>query len=73
MPECVFALVLLNATIAATLARAASRLAPGLKAAQRALFILLYQLLIGKDTGPRLPTLLLALGQDQIRHLLTPG
>ena len=46
---------------------------PELKAAQRAWFILLYQLLIGKDTGPRLPTLLLALGQDRIRHLLTPG
>jgi lysyl-tRNA synthetase class 1 len=44
---------------------------PELKAAQRAWFILLYQLLIGKDTGPRLPTLLLALGQDRIRHLLT--
>ena len=46
---------------------------PELKAAQRAWFILLYQLLIGKDTGPRLPTLLLALGQDRIRQLLTPG
>jgi lysyl-tRNA synthetase class 1 len=46
---------------------------PELKAAQRAWFILLYQLLIGKDTGPRLPTLLLALGQDRIRHLLTAG
>ena len=46
---------------------------PELKAAQRAWFILLYQLLIGKNTGPRLPTLLLALGQDRIRHLLTPG
>jgi len=44
-----------------------------LKAAQRAWFILLYQLLIDKDTGPRLPTLLLALGQDRIRSLLTPG
>ena len=44
-----------------------------LKAAQRAWFILLYQLLIGKDTGPRLPTLLLALGQDRVRTLLTPG
>ena len=44
-----------------------------LKAAQRAWFILLYQLLIGKDTGPRLPTLLLALGQDRVRALLTPG
>jgi lysyl-tRNA synthetase class 1 len=45
-----------------------------LKTAQRTWFILLYQLLlIGKDTGPRLPTLLLALGQDRIRSLLTPG
>jgi lysyl-tRNA synthetase class 1 len=44
-----------------------------LKVAQRVWFVLLYQLLIGKDTGPRLPTLLLALGQDQIRSLLTPG
>jgi lysyl-tRNA synthetase class 1 len=43
-----------------------------LKAAQRTWFILLYQLLIGKDTGPRLPTLLLALGQDRVRYLLTP-
>ena len=43
------------------------------KAAQRAWFILLYQLLIGKDTGPRLPTLLLALGQDRVRFLLAPG
>ena len=46
---------------------------PELAAAQRVWFILLYQLLIGKDTGPRMPTLLLALGQDRIRHLLTPG
>jgi lysyl-tRNA synthetase class 1 len=46
---------------------------PGLKEGQRAWFILLYQLLIGKDTGPRLPTLLLALGQDRIRALLAPG
>jgi len=44
-----------------------------LKVAQRAWFILLYQLLIGKDTGPRLPTLLLALGQDRVRSLLAPG
>ena len=41
-----------------------------LKAAQRDWFILLYQLLIGKNTGPRLPTLLLALGQDRVRFLL---
>jgi lysyl-tRNA synthetase class 1 len=44
-----------------------------LKISQRALFILLYQLLIEKDTGPRLPTLLLALGQDRIRALLASG
>jgi lysyl-tRNA synthetase, class I len=46
---------------------------PELKEGQRAWFILLYGLLIGKDTGPRLPTLLLALGQDKIRSLLAPG
>ena len=46
---------------------------PKLKALQRAWFKLLYQLLIGKDTGPRLPTLLLALGQDRVRSLLTPA
>ncbi|MGW4694783.1 lysine--tRNA ligase [Kitasatospora cineracea] len=44
---------------------------PELKAAQRALFSLLYRLLIGSDTGPRLPTLLLALGAERIRTLLT--
>ncbi|HET9967377.1 MAG TPA: lysine--tRNA ligase [Streptosporangiaceae bacterium] len=44
-----------------------------IKAAQREWFVLLYELLIGKDTGPRLPTLLLALGQDRIRHLLASG
>ena len=45
---------------------------PELKELQRAWFILLYQLLIGKVTGPRLPTLLLALGPDRVRSLLTP-
>jgi lysyl-tRNA synthetase, class I len=44
---------------------------PELKTAQRTWFILLYRLLIGKDTGPRLPTLLLALGQDKVRALLS--
>jgi lysyl-tRNA synthetase, class I len=44
-----------------------------LKAAQRTWFILLYELLIGKDTGPRLPTLVLALGQDRVRSLLALG
>ena len=41
-----------------------------LKVAQRAWFVLLYRLLIGKDTGPRLPTLLLALGRERVRALL---
>lgn len=42
-----------------------------LKAAQRATFVLLYTLLVGKDTGPRLPTLLLSLGAERIRTLLS--
>ena len=41
-----------------------------LKAAQRAFFALVYRLLIGGDTGPRLPTLLLAAGPDRVRMLL---
>jgi len=41
-----------------------------LKAAQRAFFALVYRLLIGRDTGPRLPTLLLAAGPERIRQLL---
>jgi len=45
---------------------------PEIKELQRAWFILLYQLLIDEVTGPRLPTLLLALGQDRVRLLLTP-
>jgi lysyl-tRNA synthetase class 1 len=43
---------------------------PELKAAQRQFFALVYRLLIGRDTGPRLPTLLLAAGQDRVRALL---
>ncbi|MEU1309844.1 lysine--tRNA ligase [Streptomyces cinnamoneus] len=43
---------------------------PELKLAQRAFFALLYQLLVSRDTGPRLPTLLLAVGQDRVRKLL---
>ncbi len=43
---------------------------PELKAAQRAFFALLYRLLVGRDTGPRLPTLLLAVGADRVRSLL---
>jgi lysyl-tRNA synthetase class 1 len=41
-------------------------------AAQRAFFTLLYRLLIDRDAGPRLPTLLLAIGQERLRELLTP-
>jgi len=41
-----------------------------LKVAQRAFFVLLYRLLIGKETGPRLPTLLLAVGADHLRALV---
>lgn len=43
---------------------------PELKVAQRELFRLLYQLLVDSDTGPRLPTLLLAVGRDRVRTLL---
>ncbi|MFD7643455.1 hypothetical protein ACFV4P_22690 [Kitasatospora sp. NPDC059795] len=42
-----------------------------LKVVQRELVVLLYELLVGRDTGPRLPTLLLALGPDRPRSLLT--
>jgi lysyl-tRNA synthetase class 1 len=43
---------------------------PELKSSQRVFFALLYTLLVGRDTGPRLPTLLLAIGVDRIRKLL---
>ena len=46
---------------------------PELKAAQRQWFVLVYRLLVGRDTGPRLPTLLLALGPDRVRRLLGGG
>jgi lysyl-tRNA synthetase class 1 len=46
---------------------------PELRAAQRAYFALLYRLLVSRDTGPRLPTLLLAVGQERIRALLSPA
>ncbi|MFI6078360.1 lysine--tRNA ligase [Actinoplanes sp. NPDC051343] len=42
-----------------------------LKAVQRTFFVLLYRLLVGKETGPRLPTLLLATGADRVRVLLS--
>ncbi len=44
-----------------------------LKRAQRSWFAMLYELLIDRDTGPRLPTLLLALGKDRISQLLGPA
>jgi lysyl-tRNA synthetase, class I len=43
---------------------------PELKVAQRQFFALLYRLLVGRDTGPRLPTLLLAVGQERVRELI---
>jgi lysyl-tRNA synthetase, class I len=41
-----------------------------LKAAQRRFFVTVYRLLVGANTGPRLPTLLLAAGPERVRHLL---
>ncbi len=43
------------------------------KADQKAFFKLLYNLLVGKDRGPRLPTLIVALGSEKVRALLTPA
>ena len=44
---------------------------PEVKVAQRAFFKAVYRLLVGTDTGPRLPTLLLSIGRDRARELLT--
>lgn len=44
---------------------------PELKKAQRSFFKAVYCLLCSRETGPRLPTLLLSIGQDQARRLLT--
>ncbi|HLZ62277.1 MAG TPA: lysine--tRNA ligase [Ktedonosporobacter sp.] len=44
-----------------------------LKQAQRSFFIALYTLLCGRDTGPRLPTLLLSLGRERVKCLLAPN
>lgn len=43
---------------------------PELKAYQRRFFTAIYQLALGTDTGPRLPTLFLSLGADRVRMLL---
>lgn len=44
-----------------------------LKVAQRSFFKLLYELFLSRDTGPRMPTLLMALGRDRVRSLLGAG
>jgi lysyl-tRNA synthetase, class I len=41
------------------------------KADQKEFFRLLYNLLVGKDRGPRLPTLIVALGREKVRSLLS--
>ncbi|PZS07388.1 MAG: lysine--tRNA ligase [Solirubrobacterales bacterium] len=43
---------------------------PEVKAAQRAFFKSVYRLLVDAETGPRLPTLLLSIGQQRARQLL---
>lgn len=43
-----------------------------LKQAQRSFFIAIYQLICGRETGPRIPTLLLSLGQERVKRLLSP-
>ena len=44
-----------------------------LKVFQREVFKGIYALLLGADTGPRLPTLILSLGQERVRGLLQPA
>jgi lysyl-tRNA synthetase class 1 len=43
---------------------------PGVKAAQRDFFRAVYRLLVDAETGPRLPTLLLSIGEARARELL---
>ena len=43
---------------------------PELKKAQRSFFAALYQLMCSSDAGPRLPTLMLSIGEDRIHELL---
>lgn len=43
-----------------------------LKQGQRAFFVAIYTLICGKDTGPRIPTLLLSLGKEKAKALLSP-
>lgn len=46
---------------------------PELKAFQKEFYQSLYQLFIDKEKGPRLPTLVMAVGQDKARELLQPS
>jgi lysyl-tRNA synthetase class 1 len=43
-----------------------------LRQAQRLFFIAIYQLICGRETGPRIPTLLLSLGKEKVKALLSP-
>jgi lysyl-tRNA synthetase class 1 len=43
------------------------------KAAQRVFFKNVYNMLIDAETGPRLPTFLVALGKEKVKKLLTPS
>lgn len=43
-----------------------------LKTFQRQVFVAIYDLLLGADTGPRLPTLMLSLGRERVSKLLIP-
>ncbi|MFC6153011.1 lysine--tRNA ligase [Nocardioides yefusunii] len=71
----------LDTEVATTVVYGVPKLAAGLaledkptdevKAAQKAWFTLLYNLLVDADRGPRLPTLVVALGAEKIRSLLT--
>lgn len=45
---------------------------PELRQAQRQFFKAIYGLICGGDTGPRIPTLFLSLGQEKIKMLLSP-
>lgn len=44
-----------------------------LKREQRSFFAAIYRLICDSDTGPRIPTLLLAIGQERAKLLLTSG
>ena len=43
-----------------------------IREAQRSFFRSLYELICGKDTGPRLPTLFLSIGREKVHQLLAP-